>query len=84
MIGPDDRTRALMTAMAEATDEVLNGEAMRANPDYGFVLIAFPFPELTAPEPLCNFISNADRADLLRIITALAKRLEKEAETRPH
>ena len=53
-----------MTALAHGVDQILNGNAPAAK-TVGFVLLAFNFGE----RGRCNYISNADRADVVALLT---------------
>lgn len=67
----------LMNALAHGIDEVLNGEAGAKNKDTGFVLLVFPFE---GHEGRCNYISNAQRADIVVLLKEQLSRFEGQAE----
>ncbi len=50
-----------MNAIAQALDELLNGDARPKL--FGFCLLVFPFGE--APEGRINYICNAERSDMI-------------------
>jgi len=70
--GVDAKTTALMQSLASALDGVLNGEDKGADRKVGFTLLLFNFGD----EGRVNYVSNADRADMLASLKALVARFE--------
>lgn len=67
-----------MTAVANALDELFNGDVKGAARKTGFVLLVFPFHE---SEGRCNFISNgADRKDIVTLFKEMIARFEGQPE----
>ena len=64
----------VMKAIAEGLDKVLNGEAHHKDPETGFVLLVFPFHEY---QGRCNYISNAERVDVLTLLKDQIRRFEE-------
>lgn len=63
--GPiEDAYREKMTAIAGALDRLFNGDAKKLDRTTGFVLLVFPFGR----EGRCNYISNAERADVVNLL----------------
>ena len=70
--------REKMAAIAQALDEVFNGETKGPARQTGFVLLVFPFGE---GEGRCNYISNgADRKDIVTMLKEQIKRFEGQPE----
>lgn len=75
-IEPDYREK--MVAVAQALDELFNGEARGSDRKTGFVLLVFPFGE---GEGRCNYISNgASRRDIVTMMKEQIKRFEGQPE----
>lgn len=73
-----DAYRAKMNAIAEALDEMFNGEAKGNDRETGFVLLVFPFGD---KEGRCNFISNgADRRDIVTMFKEMIARFQGQPE----
>jgi len=68
--------RAMMNDLARAIDQFFNGEATGAARKTGYVLMVFPFGE----GGRCNYISNANRADVMVMLKEQMKRFEGQAE----
>ena len=66
--------QAKMNAIAEGLDKIFNGAAHGEEPQTGFVLLIFPFWDHWGR---CNYISNADPADILTMLRGQVKRLEE-------
>ena len=74
----EDKYREKMTAIAQALDELLNGEAKGPARKTGFVLLVFPFGE---NEGRCNYISNgANRKDVVAMLKEQIARFEGQPE----
>lgn len=66
--GPIDiRFRDVMNKLAHNLDRFLNADGVKRN---GFLLMVFPFGEPQAGEPShrCNYISNAEREDVIKLL----------------
>jgi hypothetical protein len=67
-----------MIALAQAVDELFNGEAKGKDKKVGFVLLVFPFGNT---DGRCNYISNgADRKDIVVMMKEQIKRFEGQPE----
>lgn len=76
--GPiEQEYRQIMQAIAATLDELLNGTAVGIDRETGFVLLIFPFGD---SEKRCNYISNADRADVVVMLREQIKRFEGQPE----
>jgi hypothetical protein len=76
----EPKFRAQMNALAAALDETLNGEATGRDKTTGFVLLVFPF---NWPEgQRANYISNADRRDMLVALKEIVARFEGQADVK--
>jgi len=74
-----ERYRQKMTTIAEALDQIFNGDAKGKDRATGFVLLVFPMGE--AGEGRCNYISNgADRKDIVVMLKEQIKRFEGQPE----
>jgi hypothetical protein len=74
----EDEYRDKMAAVAQAIDELFNGDAKGSARRTGFVLLVFPFG---AAERRCNYISNgADRRDIVTMMKEQIKRFEGQPE----
>jgi hypothetical protein len=65
--------QARMTALAQYIDSFLNLRAERRN---GFVLLVFPFRD---QQGRCNYMSNADREDVVRLLREQLEHFEGSA-----
>jgi hypothetical protein len=71
-----------MKSIAQALDQLLNGEAKGKNKKVGFVLMLFPFGDDTGR---CNYISNgADRGDVVTLMKEQIRRFEGSPEVIGH
>ena len=67
-----------MYAVAQALDELFNGDAKGPARETGFVLMVFPFGE---SDGRCNYISNgADRKDIVAMMKEQITRFEGQPE----
>ena len=64
--------RDMMKAMARAIDEFVNPTGKKEN---GFIIMMFPFGDV---EGRCNYISNAQRADVVKMLKEQIKRFEEQ------
>ena len=70
--------RHKMVSIAQALDEMFNGQAKGPARQTGFVLLVFPFGE---KEGRCNYISNgADRKDIVTMMKEQIARFEGQPE----
>lgn len=69
----------LMNSIAKVLDEGLNGGAKGKARKNGFILIIFPFDEVTGGGR-ANYISNADRADVVTMLKEQIKRFEGQPD----
>lgn len=67
----------VMSALAHVIDEILNGEET-PKPN-GFLLMVFPFEGF---DGRCNYISNADRRDVVVLLKEQLARFEGQPEVR--
>jgi hypothetical protein len=68
---------ATMNATAAGLDKIFNGDAKGDDRKVGFVLLVFPFE---GREGRANYISNADRADVLTLLKEQVARFEGQPE----
>ena len=78
----EPRFRELMNKLAPALDELFNGDERPKKT--GFVLIVFPFEESAKAHRgetgRANYISNAQRADVVVMLKEQIKRFEGQPE----
>lgn len=72
--------REKMNELARVLDKVFNGEAKGNDRTTGFVLMVFPFGE----GGRANYISNANRADVVATLKEQIKRFEGQPEIEGH
>ena len=81
----EEEYREKMAALARLIDEFFNGRALPGIPaakkQTGFVLMVFPFEEVKG-EGRCNYISNAQREDIVIMLKEQIKRFEGQPEVR--
>jgi hypothetical protein len=76
--GPiEDRFLTQMNALAGALDSILNGEDRGTDRKVGFVLLTFPFG---STDGRCNYISNADRNDVVTLLEEQLTRFKEQAQ----
>lgn len=66
-----------MNKLAQSIDFIFNGDAKKADRKTGFVLLVFPFG---SDESRCNYISNAERADVIVLMKEQIARFEGQPE----
>lgn len=72
------QTEEFLRGMARAMDQMLNGQQPAAKAT-GFVLLVFPFG---GPEGArVNYVSNADRRDMIAALKEITARLEGQPHT---
>lgn len=72
MKAPTPKDTETLQAIATGLDRVLNGELRGADRKVGFTLLAFNFGD----EGNVNYVSNADRADMIASLKSLLARWE--------
>lgn len=65
-----------MKRLARLVDEFFNGDLRGHDRKTGFVLMVFPFHH----DGRCNYISNADRADIVTLLKEQIARFEGQPE----
>jgi hypothetical protein len=75
-----------MNGLAKGLDHALNGTPLPGivgvrQPRNGFILMVFPFE---GHEGRCNYISNAQRADIVTLLKEQLARFEGQAEQAGH
>ena len=73
----DPRYREKMKALAKTLDEGFNGPAKGDDRKVGFVLMVFEFG---SDKGRTNYISNADRTDVVTLLKEQLARFEGQAE----
>lgn len=66
-----------MNALAGALDEMFNGDARGKDRKTGFILMVFPFEN---NEGRANYISNANRSDVVTMLKEQLARFEGQPE----
>jgi hypothetical protein len=64
--------RSMMNTVAHVLDEAFNGDAKGKDRKVGFCLLVFNFGD----EGRCNYISNAERIDMITLLKEQLKRFE--------
>jgi len=72
----DPELHKLMNALAHGIDELLNGKPPTTKTN-GFILMIFPFED---HEGRCNYISNAQREDVVTMLKEQVARFEGQPE----
>jgi hypothetical protein len=75
----DPQYAETMNALALGIDKILNGKV--GNKTNGFVLLVFPFE---GHEGRCNYISNAERKDIVVLLKEQLARFEGQPELKGH
>ena len=70
-----------MEGVARGLDNVFNGDAKGEDRKVGFVLLVFPFEGRAGR---CNYIANANRADVLALLKEQVARFEGQTEMEGH
>ena len=68
----EEEQRATMNALAAALDEIFNGTKKGQEREWGFAMLVFRFGE----EGRCNYISNAQRPEMLTAMKEFIARAE--------
>lgn len=72
----EEAYREKMNNLAALLDGAFNGQYGRADRKVGFVLLCFEFGK----EGRCNYISNADRKQMITALKEVVARFEGQAE----
>lgn len=74
----------MMNALAQSLDEIFNGDKGGAERETGFVLLVFPFtgPDGRKYQGRANYISNANRADIVVLLKEQLARFEGQPDVR--
>lgn len=67
----------MMNTLASTLDELFNGDATGADRKTGFILMVFPFH---GADGRANYISNAERADVITMLKEQIARFEGQPE----
>lgn len=73
--------RVVMNKMAAAIDEALNEGVKHGHGRYGFLMMVFPFDDF---DGRCNYISNANRDDVVTLLKEQLKRFEGQPDIEGH
>lgn len=73
-------TSPIQKEYVESMNALAHGIAAILGPDAGFALLVFPFGE--KPEGRVNYISNADRKDMLVAMREFIARAEGQADVK--
>ena len=73
--------RERMNKLATLIDQALNEGAKRGHGRYGFCMMVFPFDGF---DGRCNYISNADRADVVTLLKEQLARFSGQPEITGH
>lgn len=76
--------REMMNGLAQSLDEIFNGDKQGADRTTGFVLLVFPFtgPDGKKYQGRANYISNANRADIVVLLKEQLARFEGQPDVR--
>jgi len=69
----------MMNTIAAVLDEAFNGKAKGKDRKTGFILMVFPFDEVTG-DGRTNYISNAARKDVVTMLKEQIRRFEGQPE----
>jgi hypothetical protein len=76
--GPiEAKHRRMMNTLASTLDELFNGDATGGDRKTGFILMVFPFGNT---DGRANYISNAERADVVNMLKEQLARFEGQPE----
>jgi hypothetical protein len=76
----EPKFREKMNVLAHFLDKQFNGDAPRGERQVGFCLLVFNFGD----EGRCNYISNADRLDMIVLLKEQLARFEGQPEIEGH
>lgn len=74
--------KEVMNGLAAGIDKVINGDVPRGERKNGFILMVFPFGQ--TDKPRCNYISSAERQDVIILLKEQLARFEGFAEAEGH
>jgi hypothetical protein len=77
----EPRLIKLMNIVAATLDVTFNGDNKGDDRKNGFILLVFPFDEVDG-DGRCNYISNAERHDVVVMLKEQIKRFEGQPEVR--
>lgn len=80
-IGIDPQFTDVMNALARGLDDALNGQSQGNDRKVGFCLLTFNFDDFAAGR--VNYISNADRADMIAAVKSWLARAEGRVADEP-
>jgi hypothetical protein len=66
-----------MNNMAAMIDRYFNGKKTGMEREVGFVMMIFPFDDRSGR---CNYVSNADKADVIRMMKYQIKKFRRQDE----
>ncbi|MFL5655952.1 MAG: hypothetical protein ACJ8CB_17465 [Ktedonobacteraceae bacterium] len=75
--GPGTPTYRIMNTLASVLDETFNDELKGKDRHTGFCLMVFPFHG--DQESVANYVSNANRDDMLAMLKKLVERFEADS-----
>jgi hypothetical protein len=75
----EPRLHEVMNQLAHGIDDILNGE--KRPKKNGFILLVFPFE---GHEGRCNYVSNANRQDVVTMLREQIKRFEGQPDITGH
>lgn len=73
----ESKHHELMNGLAHTLDEIFNGDAHGPDRKTGFILMVFPFGNT---DGRANYISNAERADVVTMLKEQLARFEGQPE----
>lgn len=76
--------RELMNGTARILDETFNGPAKGKDRTVGFVLLLFHMNSEGDRESRCNYISNANRANIVTMLKEQIARFEGQSDVEGH
>ena len=74
----EDAYREQMNELAYLVDRFFNGSLKGKDREVGFVLMVFDFKEHKNVNSRCNYISNAERSDVVKLLKEQIKRFESQ------
>ena len=72
----EDAYREKMNELAHLVDRFFNGSLSGEDREVGFVLMVFDFKMHRGDDSRCNYISNANRSDVVKLLKEQIKRFE--------
>jgi hypothetical protein len=74
-----EKTREHINALAAGIDSILNGDSKGRERKVAFVLLLTNFDD---PDCLTNYVSNAERGSIIRMMKGVIERFEKQEANR--